>query len=139
MRRLTVHRKSFRVKGHYSHSHSGKRFWIPGHRVKSSRFRIKDRGNPGRGKKIVPRLKSGALGGKGFFSRSYPSQRHIVFHVAKVKGERTAIGRLAILQNFFKNTKPSYAARAKRLRTVVAGSFMGKRQVMYPQGFKRRR
>lgn len=138
MRKLTVKRKSYMVKGHYMKTRSGKKVYVKPHKVKSSRFKIKDRGRPGRGKKIIPKLKRGGLGGKGFFKKSKGQQEKIAFNVAKIKGERTAIGRLAVLQDFFKGTKPSYAARARELRRRVAGSFEGKKRVMYPAGFSRR-
>ena len=137
MKKILVHKRAYRVRAHWATSKSGKRYFVPSHYIKSTSYKMKDLGRPGRGKKVIPKLKRGGLGGKGFFKKSYGSQKRTVFNVAKVKGERTAIGRLSALQNFFKNTKPNYSARAKKLRRVVAGSFVGRRKVLFPQGFSR--
>ena len=139
MGKIAVHKKAYRVRGHWSRSKSGKLYYVPSHYVKPTSYKMKDLGKPGRGKKVIPKLRRGGLGGKGFFKKSYGSQKRVVFNVAKIKGEKTAIGRLAALQNFFRNTKPNYSSRAKKLRSLVAGSFVGRKRVLYPAGFSRRR
>jgi hypothetical protein len=104
-------------------------------RVRPSVFYIEDRGAPGRGQRVIPPLKEGALGGPGFFQKSPAEQERIVFERAKKVGERKVIGELRALQVFFKRTKPENARRALELSRKVAGSFRGRQQVKFPEGF----
>lgn len=138
MPQLTVRRKGFSRKA-FTIMRNGKKIKMPATKVSPTTYKETDRGAPGRGKKVIPKLKSGALGGKGFFMKPKSIQKEIVFKVAKEKGERVAMGRLAALQSYFKRTEPKYSKRAKELRTEVAGSFKGKKQVPYGQGFRRKR
>jgi hypothetical protein len=125
MRKLKVYRR-----GYVRRTPSGKVV-----RVKPTVFYIKDRGGPGRGPKVIPPLREGALGGPGFFEKSPAEQERIVFERARKVGERKVVGELRALQVFFKRTNPSYARRALELSRTVAGSFKGKQQVKFPEGF----
>ena len=107
-------------------------------KVKPSTFKIRDRGKAGRGPKIVPPLKKGALGGPGFFDRPEGDQENIVFNRARETGERKVVGELRALQVFFKRTDPEKSRRALELSKKVAGSFKGKEEVEYPKGFSRK-
>ena len=93
----------------------------------------------GRGPKVVPPLKEGALGGPGFFNRSADEQKQIVFSRAKEIGERKVVGELRALQLFFKNTDPQKSRRALELSKKVAGSFKGTQEVKHPKGFGKKR
>jgi hypothetical protein len=78
------------------------------------------------------------LGGPGFFERSEDEQERIVFERAKDMGERKAVGELRALQVFFKTSDPQKSRRALELSKKVAGSFKGKQEVDYPEGFRRK-
>src|SRR4029450_7361543 len=106
-------------------------------RVRPAVYSVKDRGARGRGPKVVPPLREGALGGPGFFRKSRAAQERTVFARAKKLGERTVVGELRALQVFFKRTKPAPAARALDLTRRAARSFKGTRRVTYPEGFTR--
>ena len=135
MAEIVVNKENYHVKGHYSHSKQGRRIWVKPHNVNSSSFLIKDRGRKGAGPYILPQPKAGGLGGKGFFKKTHAQQIKIVFNVAKKKGEKTAMGRLSDIAGFMKRTNPTDAQRALKLKTEVAGSFIGKKRVKYPSGF----
>lgn len=107
-------------------------------RVKPSTFKISDRGKRGRGPKVVPPLKKGALGGPGFFNRPSNEQKQIVFRRAKKIGERRVVGELRALHVFLKRTDPQKSRRALQLSKQVAGSFKGKHVVGFPAGFRRK-
>lgn len=134
MARLTIHRKGYARKA-YTAKRGGKKVKVGKSRVKPSTFKIRDRGKPGRGPKVVPPLKEGALGGPGFFDRPSGQQEQIAFRRAKRLGERKVVGELRALQVFFKTTDPQKSKRALQLSKKVAGSFKGKHKVPYPQGF----
>jgi hypothetical protein len=127
MRKLKVHRR-----GYVRRTPSGKVI-----RVKPTVYYMKDRGAPGRGPRVIPPLKEGALGGPGFFEKSHAEQERIVFERARKVGERRVIGELRALQVFFKRTKPEYAKRALELSRRVAGSFRGTEEVPFPEGFSK--
>lgn len=104
-------------------------------RVEPSTFEICDRGKPGRGPKLVPPLAKGALGGPGFFSHPRDHEKQIAFRRTKKMGERKVVGELRALQVFFKRTDPEKSRRVLELSKQVAGSFRGKEEVGYPEGF----
>src|ERR1041385_4841792 len=133
-RSLTVHRKGYRRKA-FTSRRGGKRIRVGQTGVRPSTFRIRDRGKPGKGLKIVPPLEKGALGGVGFFKRPAKDQERIVFNRAKKVGEGKVVGELAPLQVFFKRTSPAKSKRALELSKRVAGSFKDKLSVGYPKGF----
>lgn len=60
MRYLTVHRGPY-YRGPYTIKRGGRVIRIPRHRVRAHLARMPDRGRPGRGEKVIPELKKGAL------------------------------------------------------------------------------
>ena len=139
MGKLTVRRKGHTRKAYTAKRGDSKKVKVAKTRIKSSTFKISDRGKPGRGPKVVPPLKEGALGGPGFFNRSTDEQEQIVFSRAKEIGERKVVGELRALQLFFKNTDPQKSRRALELSKKVAGSFKDTQEVKYPKGFGKKR
>jgi hypothetical protein len=133
MAKLTIRRKGHTRKA-FTTKRGGKKVKVAKARVKPSTLKISDRGKPGRGPKVVPPLKEGALGGPGFFDRSNDEQEQIVFNRAKEVGERKVVGELRALQVFFKTTDPQKSSRALELSKKVAGSFKGRQEVGYPEG-----
>lgn len=134
---MTVHRRGYRRKA-YTARRGGKRVRVSRAAVKPSAFKIRDRGKPGRGPKVVPPLQRGALGGPGFFNRSNNEQKQIVFRRAKRMGERKVVGELRALHVFLKRTDPQKSRRALQLSKQVAGSFKGKQKVRFPGGLRRK-
>lgn len=131
-KKLTVRRK-----GYYKDVKRGpgyKRGYIP-----PATFKIEDRGAPGRGKKVLPKLKKGALGGPGFFDKPARMRRKVAARLAKKHGEKSVVGRLRAIQVLNKRQNPKVAAKARADSKYIAGSFRGKRQVRYPGGFGRSR
>ncbi len=141
MAKLTIHRRGHARKAlpKKRGSKEGKKVKVANTRVKPSTFKIRDRGKPGRGPKVVPPLEEGALGGAGFFDRSNDEQEQIVFNRAKEVGERKVVGELRALQVFFKTTDPQKSKRALELSKRVAGSFKDRQQVGYPKGFSNKK
>ena len=139
MAKLTIRRKGYTRKAFAAKRGGGKKVKVTKARVKPSTFKTSDRGKPGRGPKVVPPLEEGALGGSGFFNRSNDEQEQIVFNRAKEMGERKVIGELRALQVFFKNTDPQKSRHALELSKKVAGSFKGRQEVSYPEGFGKKR
>ena len=134
MAKLTIRRKGHTRKA-FAAKRGGKKVKVAKARVKPSTFKISDRGKSGRGPKVVPSLKEGALGGPGFFNLSNEEQEQIVFNRAKERGERKVVGELCALQLFFKTTDPQKSRRALELSKKVAGSFKDRQEVGYPKGF----
>ncbi len=142
MTKLTIHRRGHARKALLKKkrgSKEGKKVKVAKTRVKPSKFKIRDRGKPGRGPKVIPPLEEGALGGAGFFDRSNDEQEQIVFNRAKEAGERKVVGELRALQVFFKTTDPQKSKRALELSKKVAGSFKDRQQVDYPKGFSNKK
>lgn len=137
MAKLTIRRKGHTRKA-FTTKRGGKKIKVAKARVKPSTFRTSDRGKPGRGPRIVPPLKEGALGGPGFFDRSDEEQEQIVFNRAKEVSERKVVGELRALQVFFKTTDPQKSKRALELSKKVAGSFKGRQEVTYPEGLSKK-
>ena len=137
IKKITVRRKGYRRKG-YTATRKGKKVKVGPAGVKPSTFKVRDRGKAGRGPKVVPPLEEGALGGPGFFDRSEAEQERITFERAREVGEKKAVGELRALQVFFKKTDPEKSKRALELSKKIAGSFKGKEEVEYPEGFRRK-
>src|SRR5919205_2408568 len=133
MAKLTIRRKGHTRKA-FTTKRGGKKIKVAKARVKPSTFKISDRGKAGRGPRVVPPLKEGALGGPGFFNRLDEEQEQIVFNRAKEVGERKVVGELRALQVFFKTTDPQKSKRALELSKKVAGSFKDRHEVTYPEG-----
>lgn len=138
MAKLIIHRKGYTRRA-FTARRRGKKIAVAKARVKPSIFTVSDKGKPGRGPKVVPPLKKGALGGPGFFRRTRQEQEGIVFRRAKKLGEKKVVGELRALQVFFKTTSPEESERANQLSKLIAGSFKGKNRVAYPKGFTRKR
>lgn len=134
MAKLTVRRKGYSRKS-FTARRGGKSISVAAAKVKPSTFKVRDRGKPGRGPKVVPPLAKGALGGPGFFNRSNEAQKKIVFNRAQKLGEKKVVGELRALQVFFKTTQPQKSRRALELSKQVAGTFKDTRHVGYPRGF----
>ena len=134
MAKLTIRRKGHTRKA-FTVKRGGKKVKVAKARVKPSTFKISDRGKPGRGRRVVPPLEEGALGGSGFFDRSNEEQEQIVFNRAKEMSERKVVGELRALQVFFKTTDSQKSRRALELSKKVAGSFKDRQKVGYPEGF----
>lgn len=137
MAKLTIRRKGHTRKA-FTTKRGGKKVKVSKARIKPSTFKITDRGKPGRGRRVVPPLEEGALGGPGFFDRSNDEQEQIVFNRAKEMGERKVVGELRALQVFFKTTDPQKSRRALELSKKVAGSFKDRQEVGYPEGLRRK-
>jgi hypothetical protein len=135
--KLTVYKSGYRRKGFIAHR-KGKTYHVKPTYIPPTEFKIKDVGAVGRGEKIIPKLKKGTLGGKGFFKKSKEEQKRLAFNIARHQGEKKAVHKLIALEVFFKRTHPSYSKRAKKLAHEVAGSFKGTRQISYPSGLKRK-
>lgn len=135
---ITIRRKGYSRRA-FTSKRAGKNVHISATKVGPSTFKVRDRGKAGRGQKVVPPLKRGALGGPGFFNRSHDEQEKKVFSRARRIGERKVIGELRALQVFFKRTDPEKSRRALELSKRVAGSFKGQQKVTYPQGFRKKR
>lgn len=89
MKNLTISRKGH-TRMAYVANRGGKKVQVSKARVKPSVYKSRDRGKLGRGPKVVPPLKKGALGGPGFFDRSSEAQEQIAFERAGKLGERKA-------------------------------------------------
>ena len=128
MPKLTIHRKGFTFK-------KGK---AKGTRVKPKTFKIKDRGMPGRGKKVIPTLKKGALG-VHFKDPAIKRRRHLI-KLAKRIGEKKVMGMLQAIVVYNKNVNPMLSKKAALDRTFIAKSFIGKKRVKTGTGlYKRKR
>ncbi len=136
VQQLVIHRKGYRRRA-YTINRGGKVIRVKETWIRPTTYTVPDRGKPGRGPKVIPPLRKGALGGPGFFDLPLEEQKKIVFERARKVGEKKVIGELRALQVFFKRTQPEKAKRAKELSELVAGSFQGKKYVGYPQGFSK--
>lgn len=123
VKKIIVHRKGFTFK-------KGR---AKGKRVKPSTFKIKDRGAPGRAKKVIPPLKKGGLGIT--FKMPERKAKSILVKKTKSVGEKKIVSRLIALEVLTKRTNPKVSKKAKKYAHWVAGSFKGKKKVNYPKGF----
>lgn len=142
MAKITVHRKGYERK---AHSRSG---YVrrDGVRVSPANvdravvpptvFKIKDRGARGRGKKVFPPLKKGALGIN--FSNKAMTRRAKLDKLAKKIGEKKVVGRLRAIQVLNKRTNPAVSKKALADSKYIAGSFKGKKKVKFPTGFRKK-
>ena len=122
VRMITVKKKAFTRKD--------------GVRVKASAFKIRDRGKPGRGPRLIPPLRKGTLGVD--FSKSSRIRRRIEVALAKKIGEKSVMGKLRALQVFNKNTNPVLSEKARLDAKFIAASFIGKKRVRTGMGLSRR-
>lgn len=121
-KKLRVKRKGFTTK--------------KGKRVKPTNFDIKDRGAPGRGKKIFPTLKEGSLGVD--FSKPARIRRAIEVVLAKKIGEKRVIGKLRAIQVLNKRTNQRLSEKARLDARFIASSFIGKKRVRTGKGLSKR-
>jgi len=95
--------------------------------------KVPDKGAKGRGKKLIPKLKKGALG------ISFKQPEKVIKSILKKKalkeGEKKIAGRLMAISILNKRTNTSISKRAAELASWVSGSFKGKKYVGYPKGF----
>ncbi len=122
VRMITVNKKAFTRKD--------------GVRVKASTFKIRDRGKPGRGPRIIPPLVKGSLGVD--FSKPRMVRRRIEVALAKKIGERKVMGKLRAIQVFNKNTNPTLSEKARSDAKFIASSFIGRKRVRTGTGLSRR-
>jgi hypothetical protein len=87
----------------------------------------------------IPKLKSGTLGGKGFFSKTAGQRRRIESSLAHKIGEKKVQGKLQAIAVLNKNRNPVVMKKAQSDRSYIAGRFIGKKRVRYPKGFRRLR
>jgi hypothetical protein len=79
--------------------------------IRVSRVCIKDVGRPGKGKKILPKLKPGKLSQFGYekiIDLSTPERQHILKIAIDKIGHREIIGRLTVLANYTKLSNPKF-------------------------------
>jgi hypothetical protein len=138
MKKLIVHRRGFDVSP-TTFRRQGKLIHRKGFKVSSTNFKMKDRGASGRATGNIPKLKKGTLGGQGFFSKSTQQRRRIESSLAKKIGEKRVQGKLQAIAVLNKRTNPEVMRKAQSDRSYIAGSFIGKKRVMYPRGFRRRK
>ncbi len=136
---LLVRKKGYRRKAYTRRTRTGRRIRVKAARVPASRFKIRDRGALGRGPKVVPKLKVGTLGGKGFFSKPTAVRRKRLAALAKRIGEKKVQGKLQAIAVFSKRVNPALAKKATADRRWVAGSFIGKKRVKTGTGFRRKK
>jgi len=121
MGKLLVRRRAFNTKR--------------GTRVQATTFRIRDLGRPGRGPKVIPKLRKGRLGVD--FSKSARSRRRREVMVAKRLGEKSVLGMLQAIVVFNKRVNPVVSRKAASDRRFIASSFIGKRRVRTGTGLTR--
>lgn len=97
-------------------------------RVPATSFKIKDRGAPGRGKKVIPPLHEGELMKHGYHIASSARSRRIALGKSvKEDGYRTTMGRVIALRVLFKRTKkpaiPRLKSDIKWLKSEYGGSW----------------
>lgn len=91
-----------------------------GTRVHPTTFNIVNRGAPGRGPKLIPPLKRGALSTFGYsIKKSNASRRTAITRAKKNVPVVTLRRRLQVLATLFKRTNPMYSKRAlKNIRIL---------------------
>lgn len=125
MAMLTVRKKAFRRKAFTRKD--GVR--VKATNIPASTFKIKDRGRPGRGSKVLPKLKKGTLGGPGFFKKSAKGRHIIESRAAKRKGEKVVQGKLQAISTLNKRTNPDVSRKAAADRRWVAMNFDGRERL----------
>ncbi len=103
-----------------------KRTKVPKTHVPASTYKVKDRGAPGRGPKVIPKLKENTLGGKGFFSKSAASRHRKELADARKYGYKKVQGKLSAVLVLNKRTKPSVSQKAKADKHYLAKTIGGK-------------
>lgn len=106
-RKLTVHRQAY-TRRSYVKSDGAK---VKKARIPAADYKVKDRGNPGRGTKVIPKLKSGSLG-KGYFSKTDRVRHTILKNKGSKIGEKRLAGKLRAIQVLNKNINKSVSRKA---------------------------
>jgi hypothetical protein len=84
---------------------------------------IKDRGRPGKGPKVLPKLKEGSLTQFGYSMKSKSRSRHTALNKAVKKFGAASVSRkLNVLAIYNKNTSPKTARTARSDRKYVMKS-----------------
>jgi len=99
-----------------------------GVRHKPTSYLIKDKGTPGRGRKVLPKLKKGTLG-KGYFSKDKDDRHMILRKKGKQIGERKLAGKLVAIEVLNKRTNPKISRKAKSDAHYVHKKFQGRKYV----------
>lgn len=101
---LTVRRKSYRRKPYTRKD--GTR--VKGTIVPATTYKIKDRGVPGRGPKVIPYIRKGLLGKYGYNAKKPAAiRRKALVRSAKVNGYQVPIDQLIAVRTLNKRTNPS--------------------------------
>jgi hypothetical protein len=123
--RLTVKKKGYTRKA-YVAKRGGRKVRVAASEVPPTSFKIKDRGGPGRGPKVVPPLEEGSLGGKGFFNKPTAERHAVLKRLARKLGEKSVVGKLRAVQVFNKRVNPALSKKALVDSKFIADSFEGK-------------
>lgn len=141
MKKLLVKKKGYHRRGYGRKGFTRDHKRIPATYVRPAyvqpaRFYIKDVGAVGRGKKVIPTLKKGALG--IHLKDSMNKLKPILMKKAMMEGEKKIAGRLRALSVLLKRTNPEYSKKAGKLSSWISGSFRNKTFVGYPSGYRRK-
>jgi hypothetical protein len=139
MAKLTVRVRPHKRKA-FTASRKGKIVRVRAASVRAHTKKVKDVGLPGRtppSRKFIPPLKPGALGIS--FDETAEVRRRKLAGRAKKMGEKVVVGRLRAIQVLTKNTNPSVSRKAKADAHYIAGTFVGKRKVLYGEGFRKKK
>jgi len=141
MNKLTVHKSAYDREGFYRGPYERKSgtdvkggYVGPAH-IKATTYETEDRGLPGKGPTgVLPKLVKGRLG----INFSMPvSERHkIEKQKAGQLGEKSVMGMLSSVAGYNTRTNPEVKEEALADKNWVAGSFVGKKYVGFPKGFR---
>ena len=125
MRKITIRRKAYRRKSFVAHR-GRKKYRVKATKVPATVYKAVDRGKRGRGKKVIPTLKTGELSKHGYsFSKRASTRHRALVKSVKEDGYRTTISRLTALQVLFKRTNPKYSKIAKSDREWLRKNYSG--------------
>ena len=112
-KKLTVRRKAYTRKS-FTAKRGRKKYRVKRTKVPAARFKIKDIGAPGRGKKRVPPLKEGILKKLGYsIKKTAIARRRALTKDVKKRGYKRTKGSVWALVQFFKRTHKSFSAKAR--------------------------
>lgn len=85
---------------------------------------IEDKGKPGKGPKLIPKLRSGTLSRHGYSSKDPTQQRHEALSKAvKAEGATVVIRKLNVVATLQKNTNPKLSKEMKADSAWVKATF----------------
>jgi hypothetical protein len=134
VRKIRIDRKAYIRKGHHRRSYiredgiKVKSSYVDKTKVPRTKFNVKDRGKPGRGPKVLPKLKKGGLGFSLKGEKQSEINRKALAH-ARMVGERRAAGQLRALHILNKRTNPVISRKAAIAARYVyknIGTYKGK-------------